>query len=151
MGKLIVTTLGLLISEFLLVALACALGEFVFGNGDLQYMFLFLKAYLYTLPMILSAFFLFFALKILAVSEVFSTLVIIVLYNLMGNILGLIGFVFEPVNHLRPFAPSVIVAEIQGNYQNLVGQYNPLTFVVGIVITIISLGVSYYLFTRRDF
>ncbi|THE09134.1 ABC transporter permease [Bacillus timonensis] len=147
-SKLILTLSYFLLICVVGIVLMIALGENLF-TGENQSVRNFLLACVNMAPIVLSGFFLTHTLKMLKVGEVYIFIVLLFIFGLSGSLLR----VFRPFAGLRELhknAPNTLLNDNLMSYLDGAAQFNYHYWVVGIVISVISLLIGAKKFANKN-
>ncbi|WP_059173951.1 ABC transporter permease [Bacillus sp. FJAT-27445] len=147
-SKLILTLSYFLLICVVGIILMIALGENLF-TGENPSARNFLLACVNMAPMVLSGFFLTHTLKMLRVGEVYIFIVLLFIFGLSGNLLR----VFRPIsglNELYKYAPNTLLNDNLMSFLDDAVQFDYRYWVVGIVISVISLLIGAKKFANKN-
>lgn len=150
--KFIIILFYILVTEVIFVGIIVAFSILVFKSGDINLLLKFILSYINLLPMIISSVALGYALMVNKVKEFFVTLVVFLLYGGPTKFLLLmISNIYPSVLKIMPYTPTYIIEKgISMIELDTVGLY-PESFIIGLVITVLSLGIGYNIFVKKDF
>ena len=147
-SKLILTLSYFLLICVVGIILMIALGENLL-TGENQSVRNFLIACVNMAPIVLSGFFLTHTLKMLKVGEVYIIIVLLFIFGLSGNLLR----VFRPISGLKElhkYAPNTLLNDNLTSFLHDAAQFDYQYWVVGIVISVISLLIGAKKFANKN-
>lgn len=151
-SKFIVMLFYILITEFIFVGIIVACSRFVFKSHDIDLLNSFILSYVNLIPMIISSTALTYALMVNKVKELYSTGAVFLLYGFpIKLLLTIISLKFPAVLELVPYTPAYVVDHIPSLFELGTVVFYPESFIIGLVITVLSLGIGYNIFVKRDF
>jgi len=101
------------------------------------------------LPIILSGFFMIHMLKMLKVGEVYIIIILLFIFMLSGDLFRMLFQSIAGLDELYKYAPSTLLTENLMNFMGQAAQIGYPYWIVGIVISVISLLIGTSRFTKQ--
>lgn len=150
--KLIVILFYILVTEAVFMGIVIAFSELLFKSGDMKLLSRFIFSYLNLLPMIISSLVLTYVLIVNKVKEIFATGLVFLLFGgPLKFLILMISNIYPDVLKIMPYTPTYIIEKTMSMIElDKVGFYKE-SYLVGLVITVLCLGIGYNIFVKRDF
>ncbi len=151
-SKLTVLLSHIVVTEIVFMAVAVLLSRLVYGVYDPKVTKDFIVGYINLFPIIISAFIMCYAIAINGISEVYNSMLIFAIYG------GLLKFAFYlgtaligPIMQYYKYTPSGVYELTLQYFDAGTMSIIPHSFVVGIIISALSIIIGYNVFKKKQF
>lgn len=148
-SKLILTLGYFLLLCFIGMLLMVGLGETLFPT-DVQALRNFLLASTNMFPLVVSGFFLIHVLKMSRISDVYTVIIVLIVYTMSDRIVNLIFRRIEGFNQLHKWTPSSLLNENILQYMENTVAFDWKLWIVGLAISLIVLPLGIKVFQRQN-